>query len=88
MSGRMGWVLKWRLNEHSHKFKEQITQYCSGGFSTEVNAIDAAILPCIKVLDKFKIFIYDKPKYVLRTDSNAVVTFYNRIPQKAYNANR
>ncbi|AXS67831.1 ORF3 [Dioscorea nummularia-associated virus] len=85
-----GWggILKWRPSQQDSPSTEKISRYCSGSYKSAISAIDAEIMACIYVLDKFKIFLYEKKEFTLRTDCIAIVNFYNKLNNKKLNINR
>ncbi|GJZ09889.1 putative polyprotein [Tanacetum coccineum] len=50
----------------------------SGKFSTTQSTIDAEINACINTLEKLKIYYLDKQEVTLRTDCQAIISFYNK----------
>ena len=74
-----GWggILKWRPKEFSQVSEEKIAAYCSGNYKSHVTALDAEILACIFVLEKFKIYLFSAKKFTLRTDCKSIVSFYH-----------
>nr|GEU96850.1 ORFIII-like polyprotein [Tanacetum cinerariifolium] len=57
---------------------ERICAYASGKFSTTQSTIDAEINACINTLEKLKIYYLDKQEVTLRTDCQAIISFYNK----------
>ncbi|GJY11161.1 hypothetical protein Tco_0379346 [Tanacetum coccineum] len=47
-------------------------------FSTTQSTIDAEINACINTLEKLKIYYLDKQEVTLRTDCQAIISFYNK----------
>nr|GEX51174.1 retrotransposon protein, putative, Ty3-gypsy subclass [Tanacetum cinerariifolium] len=62
------------FNEEELKTKKGL----SGKFSTTQSTIDAEINACINTLEKLKIYYLDKQEVTLRTDCQAIITFYNK----------
>ncbi|GKA18321.1 putative polyprotein [Tanacetum coccineum] len=60
------------------KSSERICAYASGKFSTTQSTIDAEINACINTLEKLKIYYLDKQEVTLRTDCQAIISFYNK----------
>nr|QJC63536.1 polyprotein [Cacao swollen shoot virus] len=75
-----GWgaVCKWKLAKEDSRTTEKICAYASGKFGVIKSTIDAEIFALIKALESFKIFYLDKKHLVVRTDCQAIVTFYNK----------
>lgn len=75
-----GWgaVLKWKLNSGDSPSQEKIGAYASGKFQVIKSPTDAEIFACMGALDKFKIHYLDKKEIILRTDCQAIVSFYNK----------
>ncbi|AAA03171.1 polyprotein [Cacao swollen shoot Togo B virus] len=75
-----GWgaVCKWKLAKEDSRTTEKICAYASGKFGVVKSTIDAEIYALIKALESFKIFYLDKKHLVVRTDCQAIVTFYNK----------
>ena len=86
----IGWgaILKWRPSKDSSESTEKIARYISGTYKTNISTIDAEILACLFALDKFKIFLYNKKEFTLRTDCQAIVSFYNSMNNKKLQINR
>ena len=57
---------------------EQVFAYASGRFPTIQSTIDAEINACINTLDKLKIYYLDQKEITLRTDCQAILSFYNK----------
>lgn len=85
-----GWggILKWRPSKDSSPSQEKISRYCSGVYKTAITTIDIEIMACIYTLEKFRIFLYSKNDFTLRTDCIAIVNFYNKINNKKLSINR
>nr|AOV63232.1 polyprotein [Sugarcane bacilliform virus] len=75
-----GWggVCKWKDNSSQPRWSEKICAYASGKFTPIKSTIDAEIQAVINSLDKFKIYYLDKKELVIRTDSQAIVSFYKK----------
>ncbi|ACF60613.1 ORF3 [Cycad leaf necrosis virus] len=78
-----GWggVCKWKLTRHDSKTTEKTCAYASGKFSPVKSTIDAEIQAVICSLDKFKIFYLDKQEVVIRTDCQAIISFFDKTSQ-------
>nr|ATZ69454.1 ORF3 polyprotein [Cacao swollen shoot CD virus] len=75
-----GWggICKWKTTKEDSRTTERICAYASGKFGVIKSTIDAEIYALIKALDAFKIFYLDKGHLIVRTDCQAIVTFYNK----------
>ncbi|GJV73449.1 Orf y [Tanacetum coccineum] len=75
-----GWVgiVKWKKGKEDPRSSERIYAYASGKFSTTQSTIDAEINACINTLEKLKIYYLDKQEVTLRTDCQAIISFYNK----------
>ncbi|GJY54512.1 Orf y [Tanacetum coccineum] len=75
-----GWggIVKWKKCKGDPKSSEKICAYAYGKFSTTQSTIDAEINACINTLEKLKIYYIDKQEVTLRTDYQAIISFYNK----------
>nr|QCA48085.1 polyprotein [Cacao red vein-banding virus] len=75
-----GWgaICKWKTTKEDPRSTERICAYASGKFGVVKSTIDAEIHAIIKALESFKIFYLDKRHLIVRTDCQAIVTFYNK----------
>nr|GEY53694.1 putative polyprotein [Tanacetum cinerariifolium] len=75
-----GWggIVKWKKRKEDPRGSERICAYASGKFSTTQSTIDAEINACINTLEKLKIYYLDKQEVTLRTDCQAIISFYNK----------
>nr|UYZ57240.1 polyprotein [Banana streak OL virus] len=75
-----GWggVCKWKTDSLQPRWSEKICAYASGKFTPIKSTIDAEIQAVINSLDKFKIYYLDKKELIIRTDSQAIVSFYKK----------
>nr|GEV23630.1 putative reverse transcriptase domain-containing protein [Tanacetum cinerariifolium] len=75
-----GWggIVKWKKSKEDPRGSERICAYTSGKFSTTQSIIDAEINACINALEKLKIYYLDKQEVTLRTDCQAIISFYNK----------
>nr|GEZ41981.1 TPA: orf y [Tanacetum cinerariifolium] len=75
-----GWggIVKWKKSKEDPRGSERICAYASGKFSTTQFTIDAEINACINTLEKLKIYYLDKQEVTLRTDCQAIISFYNK----------
>lgn len=75
-----GWggVCKWKAFTHDPRKDERICAYASGKFDPPKSTIDAEIHAVMNSLDKFKIHYLDKREILIRTDCQAIISFYNK----------
>nr|GFA35476.1 ORFIII-like polyprotein [Tanacetum cinerariifolium] len=75
-----GWggVVKWKKSKGDLRSLERIYAYASGKFSTTQSTINVEINACINTLEKLKIYYLDKQEVTLRTDCQAIISFYNK----------
>ncbi|GJU60858.1 putative polyprotein [Tanacetum coccineum] len=75
-----GWggIVKWKKIKGDLRSSEKICAYASGKFSTTQSTINAEINACINTLEKLKIYYLDKQEVTLRTDYQAIISFYNK----------
>ncbi|GKC00708.1 putative polyprotein [Tanacetum coccineum] len=57
---------------------EKVCAYASGKFTNVQSTIDAEINACINTLEKLKIYYLDKQEITLRTDCQAIISFYKK----------
>ena len=78
-----GWgaVLYCKPNKFSEKRLERICGYNSGKYKEKrnISSIDAELLAINYALDSFELFIISKKEITLRTDCEAIVSFYNKM---------
>nr|GEZ67590.1 putative polyprotein [Tanacetum cinerariifolium] len=75
-----GWggVVKWKPKKEDLRNEEKICAYASGKFTNIQSTIDAEISACINTLEKLKIYYLDKQEITLRTDCQAIISFYKK----------
>lgn len=75
-----GWggVCKWKLQKNDPRRMEKVCAYASGKFDPPKGTIDAELFAVMNSLDKFKIHYLDKKELLIRTDCQALVSFYNK----------
>ncbi|QBH21733.1 polyprotein [Polyscias mosaic virus] len=75
-----GWgaICKWKEKEFDPQKSERICAYASGVFSTVKSTIDAEINAVLHALESFKIFYLDQKGIIIRTDCQAIITFFNK----------
>ncbi|CAL5349298.1 unnamed protein product [Camellia sinensis] len=75
-----GWggICKWKLVAKDPRSTEQICAYASGKFNPIKSTIDAEIYACMNSLESFKIYYLDKQQLTLRTDCQAIISFFNK----------
>ncbi|KAG6499442.1 hypothetical protein ZIOFF_039230 [Zingiber officinale] len=78
-----GWggILKWKPMKFDSKSAEQISAYASGKFSPPKSTIDAEIYAVMNSLNSFKIYYLDKEELLIRTDCQAIISFFNKSSQ-------
>lgn len=78
-----GWggVCKWKMSKSDPRSTEKVCAYASGRFPTVKSVIDAEIQACIETLQSLKIYYLDKKEITLRTDCQAIISFYNKSSQ-------
>ncbi|ATZ69530.1 ORF3 polyprotein [Cacao bacilliform Sri Lanka virus] len=78
-----GWggICKWKPSEMDPQKDERICAYASGKFANLKSSIDAELEAAINSLEAFKIHYLDKKKITLRTDCQAIISFYNKSAQ-------
>ncbi|XAR53205.1 DNA-directed DNA polymerase [Bertholletia excelsa] len=76
-----GWgaVCKWKTAKTAPRKEESISAYASGKFPTTKSTIDAEIYACINALTALKIHYLDKDEITLRTDCQAIISFYSKM---------
>ncbi|KAG6473328.1 hypothetical protein ZIOFF_067243 [Zingiber officinale] len=75
-----GWggICKWKTSKGEPRTSEKICAYASGRFLPVKSTIDAEVQAVINSLEKFKIYYLDKSELIIRTDSHAIVKFYEK----------
>lgn len=75
-----GWgaVCKWKRKEKDPQSTEKICAYASGSFNPIKTTIDAKINAVLHALESFKIFYLSQPLLVIRTDCQAIISFFNK----------
>ncbi|KAG6537735.1 hypothetical protein ZIOFF_002831 [Zingiber officinale] len=63
------------------KSVEQISAYASGKFSPPKSTIDAEIYAVMNSLNSFNIYYRDKEELLIRTDYQAIISFFNKSSQ-------
>ncbi|KAG6516140.1 hypothetical protein ZIOFF_026589 [Zingiber officinale] len=78
-----GWgdICKWKLQKHDSKSEEKICAYASDKFSPPKSTIDAEIHAVMNSLNSFKIYYLDKEEFLIRTDCQAIISFFNKSAQ-------
>lgn len=85
-----GWgaVLKCKKDKYAPISSQEICAYTSGKYTTNVSIIDAEILAVVNTLEKFKIFLICQKEFTLRTDCQAIVSFYRSMKDNKLSKNR
>nr|GMD16808.1 polyprotein [Ipomoea batatas] len=75
-----GWgaICKWKPTAYDPRTKERITAYASGKFQPVKPTIDAEIFAIMNAMEAFKIYYLDKKELIIRTDCQAIVSFFNK----------
>ncbi|GJU62048.1 Orf y [Tanacetum coccineum] len=75
-----GWggIVKWKQKKEDPRSTEKVCAYASGKFTNVQSTIDAEINACINTLEKLKIYYLDKQEITLRTDCQAIISFYKK----------
>lgn len=75
-----GWggICKWKKNKNDPRGSEKVCAYASGKFDIIKSTIDAEIHACMKSLEALKIYYLDQKEITLRTDCQAIISFYNK----------
>ena len=75
-----GWggICKWKHKKNDPRSSEKICAYASGKFPVLKSTIDAEIHACMETMKSLKIHYLDKHEITLRTDCQAIISFYNK----------
>nr|GMD87966.1 polyprotein [Ipomoea batatas] len=75
-----GWgaICKWKKSAYDPRTQERITAYASGKFQPVKPTIDAEIFAIMNAMEAFKIYYLDKNELIVRTDCQAIVSFFNK----------
>ncbi|KAJ4765223.1 polyprotein [Rhynchospora pubera] len=78
-----GWggICKWKPKKHDPRSIEKICAYASGKFPMIKSTIDAEIHACMETLKALKIHYLDQQEITLRTDCQAIISFFNKSAQ-------
>ncbi|KAJ4782008.1 polyprotein, partial [Rhynchospora pubera] len=78
-----GWggICKWKPKKHDPRSIEKICAYASGKFPVIKSTIDAEIHACMETLKALKIHYLDQQEITLRTDCQAIISFFNKSAQ-------
>ncbi|CAD5168276.1 unnamed protein product [Musa acuminata subsp. malaccensis] len=77
-----GWgVCKWKNKKGDPRNSERVCAYASGKFSPIKSTIDAEIHAVMKTLEALKIYYIDKREILIRTDCQAIISFFNKSTQ-------
>ncbi|KAJ4755548.1 polyprotein [Rhynchospora pubera] len=78
-----GWggVCKWKKAKHDPRNTEKVCAYASGKFPVIKSTIDAEIYACMETMKALKIHYLDQKEITLRTDCQAIISFYNKSAQ-------
>nr|WBW50881.1 polyprotein [Sweet potato pakakuy virus] len=75
-----GWgaICKWKKSAYDPRTQERIAAYASGKFQPIKSTIDAEIFAIMNAMEAFKIYYLDKKEMIIRTDCQAIVSFFNK----------
>lgn len=75
-----GWggVCKWKPKRYDPKSTEKPCAYASGKFNPPKSTIDAEIFAVMNSLEALKIYYLDRKELVIRTDCQAIISFFNK----------
>jgi ribonuclease HI len=78
-----GWggVCKWKYKKNDPRSTERVCAYASGKFPVLKSTIDAEIHACMETMKALKIHYLDQQEITLRTDCQAIISFYNKSAQ-------
>ncbi|ERN20005.1 hypothetical protein AMTR_s00071p00160140 [Amborella trichopoda] len=78
-----GWggVCKWKPRKADPRTAERVCAYASGKFPILKSTIDAEIHACMETLTALKIYYLDQQEITLRTDCQAIISFFNKSAQ-------
>ncbi|CAD5178855.1 unnamed protein product [Musa acuminata subsp. malaccensis] len=78
-----GWggICKWKKQKHDPKSTEKICAYASGKFNPIKSTIDAEMHAVMKTLEALKIYFLDKREIIIRTDCQAIISFFDKSTQ-------
>lgn len=74
-----GGVCKWKRQKGDPKSTEKICAYASGKFTPPKSTIDAEIYAVMTSLEALKIYFLDKEELIIRTDCQAIISFFGKI---------
>nr|QIM56922.1 ORF3 polyprotein [Cacao swollen shoot virus] len=80
MSG-WGGVCKWKPAKSDPKRTERICSHASGSFHPIKSTIDAEIHAVMNSLHKFRLYYISKETVTVRTDCQAIISFFNKSNQ-------
>lgn len=87
-----GWgaILLCKPHKYADKSSEKICRYSSGIYKEKGNitSIDAELLAINYALDSFEFFIISKKEITIRTDCEAIVSFYNKMKGESKRSSR
>ncbi|CAM8981955.1 unnamed protein product [Rhodiola kirilowii] len=75
-----GWggICKWKKSRSDPRTTERVCAYASGKFAVVKATIDAEIHAAMESLQAMKIHYLDKEEITLRTNCQAIISFYNK----------
>ncbi|KAJ8466184.1 hypothetical protein OPV22_028736 [Ensete ventricosum] len=78
---RMRRICKWKCMKKDPRSSLKVCVFASGKFPTVKSTIDAENFACMETLLALKIHYLDKSEITLRTDCQAIISFYNKSAQ-------
>ena len=78
-----GWggICKWKKQKYDPRNTEKICAYASGRYNPIKSTIDAEMHAVMKTLEALKIYFLDKREIIIRTDCQAIISFFNKSSQ-------
>ncbi|KAG6532200.1 hypothetical protein ZIOFF_006039 [Zingiber officinale] len=76
-----GGICKWKPKKYDFNSAEKICAYSSGKYNPLKSTIDAEIHAVMNSLNSFKIYYLDKTELIIRTDCQAIISFFNKSAQ-------
>ncbi|WAK97196.1 polyprotein [Fatsia badnavirus 1] len=75
-----GWgaICKWKQSENDPRRTENVSAYASGTYNPILSTIDAEIGAVLHALEVFKIYYLSQAKVIIRTDCQAIISFFNK----------
>ena len=80
--------MKFKTYKEAPITNKKVSRYDSRAYNTVVSSTDIEILAVIKALGKFKIFVISSKEFTLRTDCQAIISFYDKKAENKSFLNR